>query len=219
VLEVASRSGRVTIAVGDVVKPVITKGSGTIDDEGIAHTPGHTSVEVTCPERTDVVIGAASGSVRCTGRLGRVAITTSSGRVEIEEAASIDVRTLSSSVTIGHCAGECAVVSESGSISVATTASLSATSSSGRIEVGETTDATVRSAAGSVRIGASGTGRVVVQTVSGSVTIDVPADALPAMRLVTRGTVRADPFSPSTIAPIGVIDIESVSGAITVRHT
>ncbi|MGD9705361.1 MAG: DUF4097 family beta strand repeat-containing protein [Acidimicrobiia bacterium] len=227
-IEVTSRSGQVTIRAADVQEPTITKGAGTIDDRGVVSTPGHTSIEVTCPVGTDVVVGARSGSVRCTGALGRVAITTRAGAVEIEDATSIDVRTRSSTVTIGRCAGTCAVVTKSGRVRIGAAAEVTATSMSGRIDIGFARDATVRSAAGDVHIDASGDGRVLVQTVSASVEIELPTVADPVTTLTSRsGSVKADRIEADRVAAdrvdprrpgTGAVDVETVSGSIAVRH-
>ena len=218
-IEVTSRSGKVTVRAADMAEPVITKGSGTIDDHGVVRTAGHSSVELGCPVGTDVVIGAASGSVRCIGGLGRVAITTASGSVEIEEAASIDVRTQSSSVTIGRCRDACAVVTKSGRVRVETAAAVTATTMSGRIDVGAARDVTIRSATGRVHVGASGEGRILVQTVSGSVEVTMPSAADPATTLTSRtGSIKSD-RPASTPSGTGALDVQTVTGSITVRHT
>ena len=217
-IEVTSRSGKVTIHAGGFSEPTITKGAGTIDDDGVVRTAGHSSIEVSCPTGTDVVIGAASGSVRCTGPLGRVAITTASGAIDIEDAASIDVRTHSSSVTIGRCRDTCAVVTKSGRVRIDDAAEVTATTTSGRIEIGAASDVMIRSAAGKVRVRANGEGRILVQTVSGSVEITVPRAADPVINLTSRtGSIATDRPTP-TQSGAGALDVETVSGSITVRH-
>ncbi len=218
-IEVTSRSGKVVIRAGAVAEPTIINGAGTIDDDGVVRAPGQSRIELGCPVGTDVVIGAASGSVRCTGRLGRVAITTRSGAIEIEDAASIDVRTQSSSVTIGRCRDTCAVVTKSGRVRIDDAAEVTATTTSGRIEIAAASDVMIRSAAGKVRVRASGEGRIYVQTVSGSVEITVPPAADPVINLTSRtGWIETDRTTP-TQSGAGVLDVETVSGKITVRHT
>lgn len=218
-IEVTSRSGKVTIHAGDVAEPTITKGSGTIDEHGVVHAPGQSSIELGCPVGTDVVIGAASGSVRCTGRLGRVAITTASGAIEVEDAASIDVRTQSSAVTIGRCRDTCAVVTKSGRVRIADAAAVTATTTSGRIDVGAASDVEIRSAAGKVHVRASGEGRILVQTVSGSVEITVPSAADPVINLTSRSGRIATDRPASEQSGTGALDVQTVSGSISVRHT
>ena len=218
-IEVTSRSGKVIIHAGDVAEPTVINGAGTIDDDGVVRAPGQSRIELGCPVGTDVVIGASSGSVRCTGRLGRVAITTASGAIDIEDAASIDVRTQSSSVTIGRCRDTCAVVTKSGRVRIDDAAEVTATTTSGRIEIGSASDVMIRSAAGKVRVRASGEGRILVQTVSGSVEITVPRAADPVINLTSRtGSIATDRPTP-TQAGAGALDVETVSGSITVRHT
>ena len=217
-IEIASFSGRVTVRAGNTPVPVLRKGSGHIDADGVVHTPGHTSVEVECPRGADVVIGAGSGGVRCHGELGRVAVTTSSGTVSIEHAETADVRTASSSVTVETCRGRCEVVTKSGTVKVGSAASVVATVTSGRVDVGLTRDAAVHCVAGSVRLGATGDGTVKVRSMSGSVRIELPHGARPAINLrSTSGRIRREK-EPSLDPPTGVLEVESLSGSITVRY-
>ena len=216
-IEIASLSGRVTVRAGDTPVPVLTKGSGHIDADGVVHTRGHTSVEVECPRGADVVIGAGSGGVRCHGELGRVAVTTSSGTVSIEHAASADVRTASSSVNVETCLGTCEVVTKSGTVKVGRASSVVATVTSGRVDVDATRDAAVHCVSGSVRVGATGDGTVKIKAISGSVRVELATGARPAMNLrSTSGRIRRE-NEPSLGPPTGLLEVESTSGSITVR--
>jgi DUF4097 and DUF4098 domain-containing protein YvlB len=98
------------------------------------------NLEVTCPDGTDVILGTASGKVRMEGRFGDVRVTSASGSVEIEAAATVDVRLRSGSVSVESCTGDCHVVSTSGRIEI---------DRAGRIDIGgKSGSITVRSAAG-----------------------------------------------------------------------
>ena len=77
-------------------------------------------------------------------------------------------------MTIGRCRDTCAVVTKSGRVRIDDAAEVTATTTSGRIEIGAASDVMIRSAAGKVHVRASGEGRILVQTVSGSVEITVP---------------------------------------------
>ena len=63
------------------------------------------AVEVRVPEGTDLVIGTTSGKVTVEGRVGAVAVVTSSGRVSIDHARSVDARTKSGRVHVGYAEG------------------------------------------------------------------------------------------------------------------
>ena len=75
------------------------------------------AVEVRVPEGTDLVIGTTSGRVTVEGRVGAVSVLTTSGRISIDRALSVDARTRSGRVHVGHAEGVCRIVSTSGTLS------------------------------------------------------------------------------------------------------
>jgi hypothetical protein len=214
-LEIASRSGRVVVWARPVDRPEVLAGSAEVQPDGRVLGRGSDRVEVACPEGTDVVIGSSSGRVECHGRLGRVAVTSRSGRVAIEEAASVEVRTSSGRVTVGSCAGSCRAVVASGTVEVGSADSADLTTASGRVQVGAVGDAVVRAGSGRVELGLSRSGSVDVGTQSGRVTVTVPPGLHPALTLTSasgRQQVEVEPGSD------GQLTIETSSGRIHVRR-
>ena len=94
---------------------------------------GSSKVEVRVPEGTDLVIGSTSGKVTVEGRVGALSVLTTSGRISIDQAASVDARSTSGRVEVGHADGVCRVVSASGKVEVGRCGSVDAASGSGRI--------------------------------------------------------------------------------------
>ena len=216
-LNVANRSGRVRIEAregagvsargGDVV----TEADGSVRVSG-GHG-GSSSVEVVCPPGTDVIVGNASGSIELVGPLGDVRITTASGRISIEHAESIDLRTASGTIEIGQCTGECRVVTKSSKVEVGNAGSFDCSAMSGRVVVGDVEDAMVRTMSGRVKVGTRGSGRVEVRTLSGKVDVAVPPERRPATTLRSlTGRVRCDCDRGTD----GEISVATTSGAINV---
>ena len=171
-------------------------------------------VAIRCPEGSHVVVGAASGRVVLEGVFGDVRVTTSSGRVEIGSAASVDVRSASGGVAVDECTGECRCVSKSGRIEVGRAGALVADSASGRVVAEHVGGAVVHTGTGRVRVGVDASAPVVVRSVSGAVEIDLPRGRAPQARLVsTSGRIQSECSSGAD----GEIDVETVSGRIDVR--
>src|SRR6476619_2298769 len=76
------------------------------------------AMTVRCPEGASVMVGSRSGSLHLSGRLGTVRATTMSGSVDVEQAAAVDLRAMSGTITVGTCTGSCRVKTKSGSTHV-----------------------------------------------------------------------------------------------------
>jgi DUF4097 and DUF4098 domain-containing protein YvlB len=213
-LEVHSKSGRVTIRADATATAVeVAKGAAEFGADGVLRGQSGQNIEIVCPEDTDVIIGTKSGSVRCTGRLGRVAVTTMSGSVAIEQAHEVDVRADSGSVKVGMCETGCRIAHVSGRVEVDRATSVKVAAMSSSCVIRSTRDAWVKSASGKVHIGADAGGRIEVRALSGSVEIEVPDVATPTTRLNSHGgRVRCDCPQGTD----GSIDVETLSGAISV---
>lgn len=133
---------------------------------------------VQLPNASSCVLNAASADIRCSGELGsldartasgdvfaelvtgQASINTASGDIELDEAgATARVNTASGDISIGRAGGEVTANSASGDLSLGVAAS----------------SAKIRSASGDVRIDCITAGRGEVTTVSGDVSIAVPA--------------------------------------------
>jgi DUF4097 and DUF4098 domain-containing protein YvlB len=215
-LSVSSRSGRVVVRAERGAR-LSVDGGRVEESEGTTHVRGRGAVSIRCPEGTDLMVGAVSGRVECHGRFGSVSVTTASGRVDIEAAESIDVRTLSGRIDIDHCSGHCRAVAKSGRITIGRAESVEASSFSGRIDVGATGDADLRAVSGRVELATDRGTNVKVRSMSGEVRVSVPDGATPATRLKARvGSVRCE-CEPGDD---GSIDVETIAGSIrvTCRH-
>ena len=77
------------------------------------HRRRHAEGDVRVPEGTDLVVGATSGRVTIEGRVGSVSAVTTSGRVSIADAGSVDVRTKSGRIDVGRTMSTCRAVASS----------------------------------------------------------------------------------------------------------
>ena len=166
---------------------------------------------------TDLVVGSHSGKVTLHGTLGEVRVTTRSGRVEIEDCASLDVRTVSGRLDIGTVTGECRIKTASGRVSVArASGELNVASVSGRVDVAEAAGPVrVNTVNGRVDIGMSRAADARADSVSGRVTIELPAGVHPKTSLVSvSGSSECDVDLGDDCCVTG----RSVSGRITIRE-
>ena len=162
-----------------------------------------------CAPGTDVTVGTVVGQGRAVGPLGAVRVATVSGKIRVDEAARIDVRTKSGKIDIGTCAGECRVMTKSSTVHVAQRGQRDRGRAS-RASCSWSRSAAPRSRPSAARcsLGSSGGERVSVHTVSGKVEIRVPAAARPATRLRSiSGRIECD-FAPGDDFEIAVVERE-----------
>ena len=89
VIRVTARSGSVTVT-GEERTDVAVTGArdAKVNDDGSIEIKSRSgSVSVRCPEDSDVIIGANSGSVELHGRLGDARVTVGSGSVRVDHVA------------------------------------------------------------------------------------------------------------------------------------
>ncbi len=212
--------------VGDAQRLRIVAGSPDVQIDGTASvhrdpdagivtvTSPRSGLLVNVPVGTDLVIGSESGRIATVGDLGRVSITSASGRVEVDRASSVDVRTESSRVTVGAVAEVCRVRSRSGRVVIASCGLADVSTRSGRIELRHVTgDVVAHSVSGRVEIVLAGPHDVRAETVSGRIEISVP----PGTR-----TLQPDPDDPAPAADDAeccVVRATSTSGRVVVRPT
>jgi DUF4097 and DUF4098 domain-containing protein YvlB len=109
------------------------------------------------------------------GPVGHVAITSASGRVEIEQAASVDVRTASSAVEIGTVTGTCCVRAQSGRVEVGSCGSADIASKSGRVVLDHVDgEVDVHSVSGRIELSLDAAHDVHAETVTGRIEISLP---------------------------------------------
>lgn len=214
---IASRSSKVRVVATAGAQPhaegatlrLQADGSFNVEPSGF----GTGDVLLVCPQNSDITIGTSSGRIELSGDLGRVNLVTASGRIDVDHAATLDVRSSSAGVHVGHCDGGCRVATTSGGVHIEHTANAEVSAVSGKVVIDEVTDAVVRTVNGSVSLGSHQGGRAHVRTVSGSVDITVPANANPSGHLRSvSGKIKCEP----TAGTDGDINVKTVSGSIRV---
>jgi DUF4097 and DUF4098 domain-containing protein YvlB len=216
-LTITARSGSIVVRTGPGPGIETTGAKVSLEGDGSTRIEGGSkSIEVVCPEGSDVILGTSSGKVSIEGPLGDVRITGSSGSVHIEQARSLDLRVRSGSVDIGDIAGHCRVVAVSGRIEVDRAGSIDLEGISGTVAVGSTGGGKVRTTSGRVSVGLDGSNDLEVRGVSGTMEIDVARGIAPELRLHTvSGRIKRDLEQGHDC----VISVRTVSGSITVRWT
>lgn len=179
-------------------------GLTTIDDV-------RSKLEVRVPIGTDVTVGSTSARVAIKGRVGDIAVVTQSGRVEIEHARSVDVRTNSSRVEVGRTDGGCRIRSTSGKVEVGACGEADVATTSGRIELSAVSgDVKSHCVSGKIEIAMLGAHDVDAETVSGRVSVELPAGV--RVNRVAAG----QPASPGDEYDC-TVNARSVSGRVEVR--
>ena len=182
-LRITSRSGRVTVAAeqrDDIVVPLGVEVSR--EAETITVSADADAISVRVPEGLDLVIGTEGSRVDVTGPLGAVAIATASGRVSVEVAGSVDVRTTSGRVDIGVVGGACRVRGESGRVTVDSCGTADVATSSGRIRLAEVAGSVrAHCTSGRIDVGVRGSHPVAAETVSGRITVHLGREVDPGI--------------------------------------
>ena len=216
---IASRSTKVRVVAISGAEPSVEGATLHQQQDGSltvlpSRCAGH-EVLLVCPENSDVAIGTASGRVELVGLFGNTRIVTSSGRVEVDRASSLDIRSTSASVTVGQCEGMCRIATTSGGVHIGSAGQAEVSAVSSKIIIDDTNAASVRTVSGSVTVGCSTGGHAHVRTVSGTVDISVPAAATPAISLRSiSGKIRCD--CEPTPGDDGELNVKTVSGSIRV---
>lgn len=213
-VRVATKAGRVSVVAEDR-DDVSVEGRARVREESGRTTidGGPDRVTVRVPVGTGLVVGTASGGVEVTGRLGTVAITTESGRVSIEHAASLDVRTTSARVEVGRVDGCVRARNRSGRVSVGRAGEADIATTSGRIElVSVAGPAVAHCVSGRIEIGLEEAADVTAETVSGRIQVRLPAGA--RAHLVDGST----PAGPRPAECDCTVVTRSVSGRVTVEQ-
>lgn len=177
-VRIASTSGRLRIdAQPDA--DISVSGDAEITSAGAVVTiEGDTGgLKVVVPEGVDVVVGSESGRIQVTGRLGHVAITSGSGRVELAHAGTADVRSESGRIQIGTVDAECRADSTTARVTIDHCGHADVSSESGRVSVADVDGtALVHCVSGRIDIGVSRAADVEAETVSGRIKVSFPAD-------------------------------------------
>lgn len=186
-LRIIAKSGRVEVT-GESRDDVAVEGAtATVaTPELLVHGSSETVI-VRAPEGTDVMVGSASGDVDLDGPLGAVSVTTGSADVRADEIASIDARTVSGRLDVGHSAGTVRLKATSANVHVGRAdGDVRVATVSGDVDVAEAADGvSIKTVSGSIDVTVTGHGRVSAETVSGSIRIHVADGLRPDVRLRT----------------------------------
>jgi DUF4097 and DUF4098 domain-containing protein YvlB len=145
---------------------------------------GSSKLEVRVPLGTDLVVGTMSGKVELEGALGQVRVTTVSGHVTVERAETLDVRSVSGHIEIERCDGACLMHTKSGHAVCKSSGDARVSTISGEIRVDEASGKVrAQTVSGKVGVGLVSAHDVAVQTMSGSVRVEVPKGVRPHARL------------------------------------
>ena len=133
---------------------------------------------------------------------------------EVEQAEALDARSVTGRITVGRCSGRCQLLTKSGRITCDSAGDASISTLSGRIRLGDATGKVLaQSVSGKVEARTQGNDDVAIQTLSGSVRVEVPKDVRPNARLKSMtGRPRCDCEEGDDIQ----IAVRSMSGKIEV---
>ncbi len=213
---VTTRSGAVHVVAVPGAGLTVEGGSVVAQHDGvleIRRDRDKKKIVVHCAAGSDVTIGTVSGSIDTEGALGAVRVATVSGKVNVREAARVDVRAKSGAVEIGTVTDECRVVVTSAKVRIGRARRAAIAGVSGVVVADDVEGADVKTVSGKVTLGTAAGGHVTVRTVSGKVEIRVPPEMQPNTRLKSvTGRIECD----CERGDDGEIAVASVSGAIRV---
>ena len=213
VIRVAGGSGTVRVrAIPDLDTVTVEGARLVIDGSEATVEAGSSRVAMRVPEGVDLVLGTSSGRVEVIGRVGSVAIVTSSGKVSVDDAAAVDIRTSSGRVDVGAVSGDCRIVGGSGRVDVRRCGSAHVTTKSGRINLRDVHGLSqAHCASGRIELTMATANDVDAETVSGRITVSMPEGA----------NVRVDTPTRASVAASGehdcVVTARSGSGRVVVR--
>ncbi len=168
---------------------------------------------VRVPEGTEVVVGTTSARVEVEGELGRVAITTESGRISVEAAESVDARTINGRVELGRITGDCRVRSKNGRVNIQSCAAPDVATVNGAIHL-EAVDGTARAHCvnGRINIKMMSAHDVSAETVGGRINVSLPH----GVRALQRGITTEISVEPGSYDC--VIDARSSTGRVSISE-
>lgn len=213
-VRVSASSGRVRV-VAEPRDDVVVSGDATVSEEAgwVTVEAGSERLEVRVPEHVDVVIGTTSGRIDVEGAVGTVAVVCESGKVKIDRADTVDVRASSGRVDVNRVRGRSRVRTDSGAITVGATGEAEATTEAGRIDL-RSVSGPVRAhcVSGHIKIELAEAADVEAETISGRITITIPA-GVKAHRLT--GSLPPDPAPDGSDCTIAT---RSGSGRVSVTQ-
>ena len=171
VYQAANVVGNVTMAGGRVYQGDVVVSDGQVISSGGINGPAIT-ITARVPSGTQAGFASNSGDITATGVLGTLQARTTSGDVDAQTVADVDVTTASGDVDI-ETADAVGISTASGDTKIETVRMAAVQSASGDISIGALTGvATIQSASGNVRITGPSTASVGVMTASGNIRLN-----------------------------------------------
>jgi DUF4097 and DUF4098 domain-containing protein YvlB len=176
-VRVTTTGGAVHVTAVEGLDRVVARGAPiSVDGSTVTLEARSDRVHLEVPGGIDLVIGTTSGRVTIEGRVAAVAVTTRSGRVDIADAAEVDVRGRSGRIHVGHSRGEARVITTSGRVVVDRSGPADVTTRSGRIVLRHVAGAArAHCSSGRIEIAMAEPHDVDAETVSGRIEITLPA--------------------------------------------
>ena len=191
-MDVRIQSGRIEVSegpAGKVIVDVDTSDPGfTVEQRGdlilvssdknsnwLSRNSAYVQIEV--PPGADASISTASADIECHAPLGKVILKTASGEVEVDQAVDVNIKTASGDAEVRQVSGDIKVSSASGDVEVGDCggkANFSAASGDIEVETGRGS-IVASTASGDVTVNSFSGRRATFKTMSGTVTVGVPA--------------------------------------------
>ncbi|MCP5025192.1 MAG: DUF4097 family beta strand repeat protein [Actinomycetia bacterium] len=199
-VRISTSSGRV-IVKAESRDDVDVRGTRniTVDGDQTTVNGGLESLTVRVPIGCDVRVGTNSGRIKIEGLVGNLAVVTEAGKVEVDAAEAVDIRSKSGRVTVDRAKGQCRVRTVSGRVEVGACAGAEVSTRSGRISLaGVEGPARAHCVSGRIDLEMANAADVDAATVTGRIRVSLP-------RGVTAGLDCA-------------INSNSISGAVEVTN-
>lgn len=180
-VRVSSGSQRVQVVAEDR-DDISVDGEARVQRDGDRTTVDQARGRLTLrvPTGTDVVIGTTSGRVDVDGAVGAASIVTESGRIEIDQAASVDARTESARLRVGRVQGRCRVRNKSGRVEIGACGGADVATETGRIRLTHVSgEVEAHCVSGRIDVQFDTPADVDAETVSGRISIDLPSGTRP----------------------------------------
>ena len=130
---------------------------------------------VRVPTGTNVVAGTTSGRIEVRGHAGNLALVSVSGRLSVESAETVDLRSESGMVEVGSSLAECRVRAVAGAVKIGQCGSADIATRTGRIAVrGARGAVTAHCVSGRIQIDLDVASDVDAETVSGRIDVSLP---------------------------------------------
>jgi len=207
---------RINVKAGDVIvrcekrsdilveRGVHKTSDAALTDQDVTLKVRASTVEVRCPMGTNLNIGSIAGKVVVSGDAGDVRVATASGNISVERAKRVDLRSISGRLEVGGC-GDCRLATKSGRVAIGSARSVDVATVSGRVALRRAAGAVkVKSVSGVVEVGGAGAEDIQVHTLSGSVTVRLPAGTRPELRLRSLTSRATNPFTAGEDCSVAV---------------